>query len=90
MKKQEAGITASADKVIAQRLSTHIDGAYAACEKLKSDLEAVPAGDQEAANYFHSVITADMAALRKDADALEALTDKTYWPYPTYSDILFY
>ena len=29
-------------------------------------------------------------SLRKDADILEELTDKSYWPYPTYSDILFY
>ena len=25
-----------------------------------------------------------------DADAIEELTDKSYWPYPTYSDLLFY
>ena len=24
------------------------------------------------------------------ADMLETLTDKAYWPYPTYSDLLFY
>jgi len=28
--------------------------------------------------------------LRAEADALEAMTDKAYWPYPTYSDLLFY
>ena len=31
-----------------------------------------------------------MADVRKDADLLEKLTAKDYWPYPTYSDILFY
>ena len=25
-----------------------------------------------------------------DVDVLEELTDKSYWPYPTYSDLLFY
>ena len=25
-----------------------------------------------------------------DADELEASTAKSYWPYPTYSDMLFY
>ena len=24
------------------------------------------------------------------SDDLEAMTDKSYWPYPTYSDLLFY
>ena len=27
---------------------------------------------------------------RQYADILEQLTDKKYWPYPTYSDLLFY
>ena len=31
-----------------------------------------------------------MADLRREADILESLTDKSYWPYPTYSDLLFY
>ena len=31
-----------------------------------------------------------MEALRKEADLLEKLTDKAYWPYPIYSDILYY
>ena len=31
-----------------------------------------------------------MNAVRKEADVLEAMTDKGYWPYPTYSDLLFY
>jgi glutamine synthetase len=31
-----------------------------------------------------------MNSLRRYADELEAITDKSYWPYPTYSDILFY
>ena len=29
-------------------------------------------------------------AIRSEADVLEAMTDKSYWPYPTYSDLLFY
>ena len=32
----------------------------------------------------------DMAYARKDADTLEALVGKSRWPYPTYSDLLFY
>jgi glutamine synthetase type III len=31
-----------------------------------------------------------MQMLREQADILESLTDKSYWPYPTYSDLLFY
>ena len=39
---------------------------------------------------YNDVIVPDMAALRSEADVLEQLTDKSYWPYPTYSDLLFY
>ena len=31
-----------------------------------------------------------MNAIRSAADMLETLTDKSYWLYPTYSDLLFY
>ena len=31
-----------------------------------------------------------MQAVRAEADALEELTDKNCWPYPAYSDLLFY
>ena len=32
----------------------------------------------------------DAEMLQKLADILEELTDKSYWPYPTYSDLLYY
>ena len=37
-----------------------------------------------------STILADMGALRVPADKIETLVGKDYWPYPTYSDLLFY
>ena len=40
--------------------------------------------------YYHDTVIPGMNALRSEADALEMLTDKSYWPYPTYSDLLFY
>ena len=32
----------------------------------------------------------ELAAGSKMKDLLEKLTDKSYWPYPIYSDILYY
>ena len=54
------------------------------------ELMAEISGSQEAADYHGKVTVPMMQALRKDADLLEKLTAKTYWPYPTYSDILYY
>lgn len=46
--------------------------------------------DLRRADYCHDVLLRDMAYARKDADTLEALVGKSRWPYPTYSDLLFY
>ena len=45
---------------------------------------------EEAANYCHTTIVSLMADLRREADILEKNTAKDHWPYPTYSDLLFY
>ena len=66
------------------------DSLYEACEQLKALLEKIPANEVEAATYFHKSIIPAMDAVRRDADALEELTDKSYWPFPTYADLLFY
>ena len=88
--KEAVGASCKAEKALISRLSATTDSLYETCEKLKQDLAAIPDGNMQAASYFSSVILADMSALRTDADLLEQITDKAYWPYPTYSDILFY
>ena len=45
---------------------------------------------EEAAMYYHDTIVPGMNAVRSEADTLETLTDKNCWPYPTYSDLLYY
>ena len=41
------------------------------------------------ANYYHDEILRLMNESRAVIDDLETVTAKEYWPYPTYSDILF-
>ena len=48
------------------------------------------ASKEEAVAYYRQVVVPAMDAVRVHADTLEQLTDKSYWPYPTYSDLLFY
>ena len=40
--------------------------------------------------YYHDTIIPGMNAMLSAADVLEAMTEKGFWPYPTYSDLLFY
>ena len=88
--KKSLGITCRAETSLAQRLSDATDGLYDGIEKLKADLTDIPADPCQCAQYYHNTITADMQTVREKADLLEQLTDKSYWPYPTYSDLLFY
>ncbi len=89
-RKRKAGIPANTEQSLAQRISICCDRLYGRCEELHKALKAVPSGSQEAAEYHGKVTVPMMAALREDADLLEKLTAKSYWPYPTYSDLLYY
>ena len=88
--KKQLGVSAKAEEALIARLSNATDSLYANCEKLKQDLANIPADIEKACSYYGCVIVNDMADVRKEADILEQLTDKKYWPYPTYSDLLFY
>ena len=88
--KKSIGASCLAESSLIEKLSAAADGAYMICEKLRQDLLNVPADAETASMYYNDVIVPDMEALRSEADVLEQLTDKSYWPYPTYSDLLFY
>ncbi len=90
LRKEEAGIPAAADRDLARRISESCNILYGSAEKLAADLKTVPADSRGAAQYYGNIIVADMQAVRAVADRLEKLTDRSYWPYPIYSDILFY
>ena len=88
--KQAAGCSCKAEKAQIIKLSTLTDTLYERCEALQEALKAVPSCSIDAANYFSHTIVPMTDAVRQAADALELLTDKSYWPFPTYSDLLFY
>ena len=89
-RKKSVGCSVKAEETLVNRLSKHTDALFELCEKLNKDLNAVPTCNVEAANYFSKVIIPEMDAVRAEADKLELLTDRSYWPFPTYSDLLFY
>ncbi len=80
--KAESGLIAT--------LSAATDRLYENCLKLQNDLENIPENLEQGVCYCKKVIVSAMEDLRSDADLLESLTDKSYWPYPTYSDLLYY
>ncbi len=80
----------NAEKTVIGKLSELNDCAFAAVEKLESDLGKVDKGDfKSASQAMAHVIIPDMEVLRGYVDAMEKLTSSDYWPYPTYFDLLY-
>lgn len=75
-----------------KEISALVTEMYKALGTLEADVQKVHSIEdtQEMANFYHDTIFADMGALRVPADKIETLVGKDYWPYPTYSDLLFY
>ena len=75
---------------MAARISERTDALLSACDKLEADLGTAPQAVEARMAYFHAVILEDMTAARSLADELETLVERKSWPFPTYSDMLFY
>ncbi len=89
--KERHSAPCKAEKALITKLSVETDALFDRCEDLKSAIALVPAASkEEAVAYYRQVVVPAMEAVRVHADTLEQLTDKSYWPYPTYSDLLFY
>ena len=88
--KRAAGLSCWVETDIAGQLSTAADRLYDHVQSLKEALCQVPAEAEEAALYYRQVVCGYMEEVRRQADILETLTDKAHWPFPTYSDLLFY
>ena len=88
--KMNLGCSCTAEQALLKKISQGMDQLYERCDLLSGYLKNIPSASVEAANYFSDVVVPAMDAVRGEADALELLTDKSYWPFPTYSDLLFY
>ena len=44
---------------------------------------------QESASYYKDYVIPQMEKVRESGDKLEVITSKEFWPFPTYSEILF-
>ena len=68
----------------ADKLSDCIDALSDALSRKPA--ESTP---ESAASYMRNRVLPAMAALRASADHLERITDRSYWPFPTYDELLF-
>ncbi|MBO4284421.1 MAG: glutamine synthetase III [Clostridia bacterium] len=74
-----------------EKLSGLTDRIYAAVGELQSAVIALHDADGVIAESeaIRDDVLQKMCALRLACDEAETLTEKKYWPYPTYADILF-
>ena len=89
-KKQQMAVSCGYETETAKSVSALTEELYAACGALEAGIAAVPAAATAAMGYCHRELVPAMAAARKAADALEVLLPKEAWPFPVYSDLLFY
>ena len=72
------------------RLSALIDSIDEATDALQSSIVANEGGSNtEQAFHIRDVVLCKMAELRVLCDEAETLTAASYWPFPTYGDLLF-
>lgn len=88
-------LSADIDTSLETDLVTKISSLSACLAKKTADLEkyVLEAKDiddnEELAKFFHDTILSQMNEVRAIADELETLVGKEYWPFPTYTDLLF-
>ncbi|MCI8632133.1 MAG: glutamine synthetase type III [Lachnospiraceae bacterium] len=92
--KKQAGLAEirTSEEALAQTLSRLSSEAYEKLCHLEDRLQKTHCitDIHEKALYFKDAVLPAMAALRASADAMERLTAEEYWPYPTYTKLLFY
>lgn len=77
------------DVSLIEQLSRMNDAMMEAVKKLERDLSEMPADEEASAQKMAHVIVPDMDEVRRLADGMEKLCSADYWPYPTYTDLLY-
>lgn len=90
-KKQIAGVGYVAEEKLLTQISECTDNLSQNITDLQSLLNNSDLPSSEAkAMYYHNTVLPKMNELRAVADKLEGLCAAKYWPFPTYSQLLFY
>ena len=88
--KKAAGVACRMETALAGTVSTLCDELMDRTLALKTALQSEPnAPQEELVRYYHDVVFNAMSRVREVVDQLEQLVDKSYWPFPNYTDLLF-
>ena len=93
MQKKQLKILPEPELGLLKRLSAHARTLAEEITLLEEELNAAKNGTgtaKEIADEYRNVVFARMNSVRTVIDAIEPDVDADVWPYPTYTDILFY
>lgn len=86
------GIDCTYESSIINELSSLVNKAFGRAEELECLLNNAKESSecaQKVAERYKDAVIPKMEELRALVDRMEILTDRSYWPYPTYADLLF-
>ena len=84
------GVACRTETALAGTISNLCDTLMERTLDLKTALQNVPKLPlEELIGYYHDVVFQKMGDVREIVDQLEQLVDKSDWPFPTYTDLLF-
>lgn len=89
--KKALGLDAPKETEKAQKLTSLTEELMTKIDALDKAASEVPDTDPYTVGmYYKDTVIPDMDTLRETADALETIVSKEYWPFPTYTDLLYY
>ncbi|MBO7395177.1 MAG: glutamine synthetase III [Ruminococcus sp.] len=89
--KKSVGIVSKAEEQIAAKLNDLCDSFYESIERLEKQVAAACEikDVQKQAEFYHDNVLAEMDIMRSIADEIELNMPLSYWPIPTYSEIIY-
>lgn len=89
-KNQAFGIPSEVETKVAIDLNGYLEEIASLTERLeKAVRRAEKLAHTEQAQAYNGAVNPLIGKLRKPIDAAELITDKKYWPYPSYAELLF-
>ena len=88
---REIDVHCESTRDLVRSLADNADSLSRYLRYLEADLHSRPSEEDPLAEarYMHDTVLPAMALVRSAADTLETITDRKYWPFPTYDELLF-
>jgi len=86
-----SGVEIKTAKALLEKVNRYCDGLSESIERLEEDIKEVRGivNNKEKAFAYRDRVKVRMEEVRSYSDELERITDKDFWPIPSYGDLLF-